>query len=225
MRSTNLAAALACAVFAVALDASALTPDPGCTTIGSGDAVAMCMNKTALPGYSPPFNGCGPMENPTASMAIGWVGQFGPVDFNPSCDGHDTCYGTCNSDKADCDTNFLGAMSKACADAYNPNNANPIPLPFAALGLGYCNDLALVYYAAVASPAGNGPFNDGQAAGCECCDQDAGDDSGGQQCVLCNCTGQVFHDAVTCVNNCNASLACFTGICEPTDCPTDGGSE
>jgi hypothetical protein len=168
-----------------------------------------------LPGYSPAFNGCGPISLPNFSLFVGWVGQFGLTDFNPACDNHDTCYGTCNSLKTTCDDTFLAQMQAACAATYDPatNPANNTPL--AALFFGLCNALAIAYVDAVAIPGSvqENAFLGGQAAACECCPDDAG-----SNCFSCSCTGTQYTNETNCVNNCIASLSCFTNICDLVVC-------
>jgi len=35
------------------------------------------------------------------------------------------------------------------------------------------------------------------------------------QTIKCGCTGKLYDEATTCINECKASLRCFTGICAP----------
>lgn len=141
-------------------------PDPGCTACTSESILSACPNLRAPSSYSPPFNGCGPMDLPDVSLIGGFLGQWGPVDFNPSCDNHDTCYGTCNTTKEGCDNTFLSQMTNACKKNYAGNLDNGIT----AIGYGFCNDLALSYYGLVAeTDVGAEAFQEGQISGCECC--------------------------------------------------------
>ena len=52
--------------------------------------------------YLPEMNGCNV------------VGDFG-YDFTDACNGHDVCYGTCNSSQSACDQKLLDEMSTHCS--------------------------------------------------------------------------------------------------------------
>jgi RHS repeat-associated protein len=95
----------------------------------------------------PSSNGCG------AQGGTQFPGDFGLWDFTPACDGHDNCYGTCGSNKSDCDNQFLADMLSVC-EAY-------VLLPSL---YNTCAALAATYYAAVVA-AGQDAFDAAQA----CC--------------------------------------------------------
>ncbi len=98
--------------------------------------------KYKRPNYTPSFNGCG-AEGGT---------QFPNFTFYEACKQHDICYGTCFSNKSQCDQNFLGDMINSCPTFFLVN----------------CTELALIYYAAVAN-FGQDAFDNGQKKGCiEC---------------------------------------------------------
>ena len=82
----------------------------------------------------------------------------GPFNFTPACNGHDTCYGTCNSDKGVCDSAFLAAMQNICS----ANCGTSMSCLF------WCNSVAQSYYYGVAV-AGQSFYNNAQDAACEDC--------------------------------------------------------
>jgi RHS repeat-associated protein len=107
------------------------------------------MCRTLNPVGPPPIgNGCG----------SGWNAPIVPDgEFGAACFVHDACYGTCGSDKANCDANFYDEMMRACRDAY---------LPYDWLGYQACSASASTYYQFV-NWLGNGPFERGQDGNCD----------------------------------------------------------
>jgi len=109
-------------------------------------------------GYVPTANGCG---------ANDWLGKLVPnqpyyVDFGPSCNTHDICYGTCNSWKQQCDERFLEDMLTACNAAFPKDDI------FWGRWYRRCAISASAYFAAV-SLAGQGAYDAGQGVACACC--------------------------------------------------------
>jgi RHS repeat-associated protein len=104
------------------------------------------------PNYNPAtnYNGC---------TGIG-PGQF---DITSACNTHDVCYGTCHSDRAACDRQFLEDMRARCEALYGlpprpeppsvvPPGTRPPPRPPIDIGLGQrvrCYNLAHDYYTGV----------------------------------------------------------------------------
>lgn len=155
-----------------------------------------CPNKRHHPGASPSVNGCGPANS------VDLVSDnFGPVNFAPGCDTHDRCYGTCNSNRAVCDSDMADAMRLACTNQWGDSVAT-WPL------LAACYKVADAYHIAVAA-AGGGPFDEAQREDCECCHPVQ------PTAVYCFCNDTCYPDSGSCLANCRASLGCFTGICQP----------
>jgi len=110
------------------------------------------------------YNGCGPEKG----IDIGPLHNLEPPDhplglanFEMACDAHDCCYGTCQTEKATCDSDFLNSLLDACA-------ASATNL-LAAIAAIFCDQIALLYYAAVAA-GGEAAYNDAQGQACVCCD-------------------------------------------------------
>jgi RHS repeat-associated protein len=77
------------------------------------------------PGYKPTFNGCGDIHTRwiVPQYALLWTGYF-----TPACNNHDICYGTCNSNKQDCDLILESQLRVACLewwDSLGWNKFNP----------------------------------------------------------------------------------------------------
>ncbi|WP_369946674.1 hypothetical protein [Vitiosangium sp. GDMCC 1.1324] len=117
-----------------------------------------CPNRTARPGWNPSdpshVNGCGPV-----GLGLLVRDNYGLADFNPGCNAHDACYGTCNSNRSNCDFDLAFALKNACKSAY--------PAPLSA-ERRKCLDVALVYYTAV-DLRGGGVYGDAQKEACICC--------------------------------------------------------
>ncbi len=135
--------------------AQAPAPAPG------GGAGATC-------GAAPP-NGCGPAGRPDLSARFDQFfgnrscptlpGLRPPChDFSACCDTHDTCYGTCGSDKGGCDNGFLGCLKNQCLRDF---------LDSPDLSVLECLALAVGYDAVVAL-GGGGAFRIAQEEACAC---------------------------------------------------------
>jgi len=151
-----------------------------------------CPNKRPHPGNVRTTNGCGPQGSSFRPPQ-----GFGDVDFVPSCDQHDICYGTCGSSRLSCDTKLGQDIADACKAHYG--TASP-------LRLAACLSTAVVYEAAV-TYGGAGAWLNGQKKDCECCHP--------VPKIRCGCTGKCYDDPLACVAECKASLGCFTDICAP----------
>jgi RHS repeat-associated protein len=98
----------------------------------------------------PKANGCG------AEGGQGFPGVVLGADFNPACNTHDKCYGTCGVDRKHCDTQFKDMLYAACNSSYNPQT---------------CRYVANRYYNGV-RVGGNGPYEAAQDEHCQwegCC--------------------------------------------------------
>ena len=167
-----------------------------------------CPNKRPHPGYKPTVNGCGAAGVINLPLWALIPDSIGSVNMKPACDDHDRCYGTCNSDKQKCDSALGDSIYAACVATYpTPIATNGISInPFDSFFQGICNALGNTYEQAV-SEHGQGAFNDAQKEACECCFP--------IQYVYCNCNQTCYTDPEVCVNDCQATLGCFTGICGP----------
>lgn len=108
--------------------------------------------------YRKVTDGCSaPIPPPFKDNPVGLPG----CSFKDACDGHDCCYGTCNSNKASCDRSFYGKMLQECIWC-------SMLYPWASVS---CLSWASIYYGAV-SVFGGDPFNNNQNLACEecCCD-------------------------------------------------------
>ncbi len=152
-------------------------------------------------GNVPSVNGCGGQGSSFTPPQ-----GFGDADFTPSCNAHDTCYEDCGATQEQCDVRFLGDMLSSCNAAY-PGFGN-ILYRFA------CYELASTFYDFV-SFFGGEFYDAGQQKACECCEPEP-------LFLYCNCNDTCYDDISVCLNECEVSLGCFTGICEPASleqCP------
>jgi hypothetical protein len=134
--------------------------DPGC----SGTRTfyrADCAKKVPKLNYKPPVNGCGPQNGvnlvPQTPLFV--------ATFTPACDEHDRGYGTCNRPKEVTDKKFLDDMKTICAGP-----GGPVSGLFMNLLMIQCIRNAEIYYTAV-SQLGDDPYKEGQAEGCDCCEE------------------------------------------------------
>jgi RHS repeat-associated protein len=132
-------------------------------------------------GYKPEENGCGPGGLPLNQLVP--EDPAGGCPFTPACNGHDRCYGTCNSGKGNCDKQFLDdllALCNSCASDGKPKymwvRCGPSKPPRRCKKLvdasrwkRRCESLARIYYRAVAGRLANASYREGQNDGCEDC--------------------------------------------------------
>jgi len=145
--------------------------DPGCAGTRTSYSEG-CAKPVAKLNYTAPFNGCGP-EN---GVNIVPNSPLGVANFYEACKGHDICYGTCNSNKDSCDSNFFDAMKAICIKDYPGSGL------FDAVGRSYCLQLARDYTTAV-SLFGANAYKTGQTEGCDCCsDCPSGTPMCGEKC-------------------------------------------
>jgi len=108
---------------------------------------------------TPNQNGCGAKNGYKLKTQ-----DTGLWNFTPACNAHDLCYGTCGSDKADCDRKFRDDMYEAC-EAYNrwllPLLPPGVPIYRA------CRAQAYTYYNFV-KIFGQGAFDEAQKEGVNC---------------------------------------------------------
>ena len=134
--------------------------------------------------HEPGANGCGPG---------GWKNElvpnrpFGLVDYTEACNTHDKCYDRCNSDRKDCDDDFLAAMRAKCSLTWGRSMEMPRNIRLQSFSgirvprpprlrlpedprLEACYTTAQLYYEAV-KRGGRGPYRAAQENACICCDQ------------------------------------------------------
>jgi hypothetical protein len=155
-----------------------------------------CPNRVPHPGYVPVPNGCGAADGPHVPD------QWGSANFEPCCNAHDICYGTCLQNKATCDSNFLTCMQGSCDTVYPPGTG----VAHAARNRA-CRGVAVVYYKAV-SNLGQSAFDAAQREACDCC-------TGDQPCCP---AGQIICNGVCC----DPDQDCINGTCQSTVCTSSG---
>jgi hypothetical protein len=171
---------------------------PGCSILNNDGTCPSNTTKQTQPGNTPTMNGCGP-EGGTITIPQG----YGSADYTGPCNNHDVCYEECFTPKDTCDQNFRDEMYASCAAAY-PGVLNTIKR------LG-CYERAFAYYQAV-SQFGDNAWLAAQKKACECCPVK----------LYCNCNKRCYTDVNLCLNECQPTLGCFTGICDPAEpdqCP------
>lgn len=186
--------------------------------------------------YVPTTNGCGPQGDGGVNQVLSAAGNvaatFGPTDFTQSCDVHDTCYGTCGNERNACDVALASSLAQACLATYKAQAAAALQgqqlLDEAIIGMAGCTATELILDTAVLA-GGTASYNQGQQAGCQCCDNcyctNAGSCPTGQTqdptTCACSCATQCpagqTQDPVTC--GCSACTPCPAGaIQDPTTC-------
>ncbi len=189
-------------------------------------------SETIVLGTPSTFNGCGPEGG--IDLPIFGKGDyvpdepFGVANFFNACKGHDCCYGACESDKAQCDSNFLTQMLSICEQTWPTNTvANEI---IHANQYAFCLTVAHAYYAAVSSTAtGQEAWEAGQKATCGCCidcptfanvywDVPADEASHYGPCPVAGSQDKVCTNLNE-ANNCGAcGNVCASGNCENGQC-------
>ena len=104
-------------------------------------------------------NGCG-AKGGTSIPQIGW-------DFTPACNDHDTCYGTCNSDKDQCDMMLFVDISKICQDWWDGLAWWEKGIPSNQVKWMVCQSMGGAYFKAV-QKWGDPAYNSAQNEACEC---------------------------------------------------------
>jgi hypothetical protein len=172
--------------------------DPGCLVLNHDATCPDGLDKKPKASNKPTVNGCG-AEGGSIKIPQG----YGAADYTGSCNSHDVCYEECFTPKQDCDDVFLEDMYDSCAATY-PGALNGL------LRFG-CYERANVYYQAVAQ-FGDDAWVAAQQKACQCC----------KSKVYCNCNQKCYTSVSQCLDECEATLGCFTGICgpaEPDQCP------
>ncbi|WP_369333657.1 hypothetical protein [Corallococcus sicarius] len=118
-----------------------------------------CPDRVARPGWDPAdpshINGCGPDGSPDIFPDF-----YGSVEFGPTCNLHDSCYGTCLSDRLDCDDKFAKRLEASCRDVY--------PGVLMTRQRNRCLRLASSFALGV-SVGGSGAYGAAQKKACICC--------------------------------------------------------
>jgi hypothetical protein len=179
---------------------TAMRPGSGCMLLNHDATCPLGTKKQTKPGNVPTINGCG-AEGSNLPIPQG----YGKADFTPGCNQHDICYEDCHRPKDACEDEFHNNLNQICAATY-PGKLN-------ALFRYGCYERAYVFYQAV-SLFGGDAWVAAQQKACECCKSD--------DKIHCNCNKKCYNSAIECINDCKASLECFTGICAPAteeQCP------
>jgi hypothetical protein len=159
--------------------------------------LAACPNRVRHPGYVPQANGCGAAAGPK------FPDRFPPgsptgANFGRCCNAHDICWGTCNSNKSDCDSFFLDCLKDECRTAFLPLR----PGQYTA-----CLGAAQAYFIGVSrTGAGMTAYEAAQKDACDCC---AGNTCSGGTCPQ----GQVPCAGSRGTNCCNVNVTCCDGDC------------
>ncbi len=162
-----------------------------------------CLNgakKVPKPGNTPSVNGCGPSGG---VLALVVPQSFGNAPFIPSCNQHDVCYENCTEPKHSCDDAFGDGMLQSCSNAYSSTASIVLR--------GWCSNMAYAYYQAV-SQGGQDAWVAAQQKACECFPSQ----------VYCGCTNKCYPTAeiYTCIDECPATLGCFSALCGPATLET-----
>ena len=114
---------------------------------------------TPRPAYKPTRNGCGSKDFDVPDT---WParGKGRKAKFTPACNVHDYCYGTCKSDKDECDKAFCRNLKLACKQTW-PDKADR-------KRRAGCDDRADLYCAGVIL-AGDSAYWNAQEEACHCC--------------------------------------------------------
>lgn len=137
--------------------------------------LAACPNRVEHKGPPCAGNGCGAEGD--------WYvpNSFGAAAFVGCCNGHDCCWGKCNSNRNGCDQAFVGCLLQSCDTAYPPSITNlPVvgPVDMNKIKRGACRAAANKYFSAVQSTRFGTPnYIAAQQEACDCC--------GTQPCVTC----------------------------------------
>lgn len=166
---------------------------PSCTIEYPPADLNDCPNKGHHPEHTPTSNGCGPAGSENYPIPQG----YGPARFTDACNAHDICYGTCNTEKAVCDSNFGNGIKAACAAK--------LPGVFNTLDRAKCMTIALAYQQLVVR-GGQKAFDDAQKEDCECCRP---------AIIYCPCNTTCYPDEESCQAACHVGLGCFANICGP----------
>ncbi|MFY1827248.1 hypothetical protein ACN47A_15110 [Myxococcus fulvus] len=127
--------------------------------------LADCPNRAPRPGWNPnapnPNDACG-SETSKWPVPDSYVSTAGTASFVSSCRAHDACYGTCNSNKALCDTMLTANMLTVCRNTFNPETAST--------QLGRCINIAATYgFTLLSHSAGRNAYDSAQKEACICC--------------------------------------------------------
>ncbi|CAF1307351.1 unnamed protein product [Adineta ricciae] len=109
-------------------------------------------SKQVLP---PTADGCGTHRTKWNYWAIHWIGEH--YKFTSICDEHDRCYGTCNTNRLNCDQTFCFDLLASCETRWSTEEKK----------LTFCKSWAKTYCKAVKS-YGSGAFGNAQNEGCWC---------------------------------------------------------
>jgi hypothetical protein len=178
---------------ATALAPSAAAEEPTCFWQFPPGDLSTCEKTRHKEGHTSSTNGCGPGGWKNKAVRDHW----GKANFTPSCNKHDVCYGTCGSNKLDCDLNLAREAMNACGDAY----------PDSPTRRAACETIAVIYGMAV-DEFGDDPYREAQEEDCECCRY--------QNVAYCQPDDSCWYSATACLQVCPSGLG-VTGqnLCGP----------
>jgi Group XII secretory phospholipase A2 precursor (PLA2G12) len=117
-----------------------------------------CSKRVPHAGHTPSGNGCGPRGQQARTPQ-----GFGRASFRATCNTHDICYDTCNSDRTACDQAFSVELERVCRQTYRTSTIVGLEL------LTRCMRRAELY--SLAAMIGGGSYYDAaQLQACECCE-------------------------------------------------------
>jgi RHS repeat-associated protein len=131
----------------------------------------------------PAANGCGPgmigsvLIPDDPMLLLGAIAALLPTPipiplpivscpFSAGCDAHDICYGTCGSDRGNCDLLIYSDLLDICDSCWSNHFSSWNPVGY--VWKAACYGVAGLYYGAV-SGAGGGPFSNAQNMNCRPC--------------------------------------------------------
>jgi len=155
--------------------------------------LAACPNRVAHPGSPAPPNGCG-----TTDFKV--PDSYGIANFLPCCNNHDTCWGTCKSNRGGCDLNFQSCLVQSCSIYLLLFEIPELYLS--------CLLVADIYFLGVDQTSrGTEAYISAQKEACDCCDSPGGHSACGSKGICC------LQDQI-CVNGrCTDTSACAGAVC------------
>jgi hypothetical protein len=167
------------------------------TPISSRDDYRACSDVINNPNGPNPGNGCGPANNAILYWMTQYIPRYTRTVFDAHCRRHDDCYGTCNSDRLQCDQQLLTEAVEGCRTAWRKGQ---VPL---------ADCFVWAYRMKLAVNAwGGSAWEDAQMGGaCVCCHQPTS--------YYCNCNATYYSDLNQCLSECHVTTGCFTSICSP----------
>lgn len=171
-----------------------------------------------------PPNTCGPAEDSILKQIINALvpDTYEEASFLGACRHHDVCWGTCDSDKSECDEAFFRDLSSACRVAY--------PFKESREDFFDCVQRAILYSRAVDTALGRMFYADAQQSACACCHDEGGAAGASGSEGMDSCAEQqTFHEKLSAAivpvlhefDACTAAANCTEATGVSIDCPSD----